>query len=145
MEKIYYSLKQGLLLIFLFVISQVLYKYFPQVIYLLKWTADRYYVLFILIISLNYFDKFDISKFLLNGHVLGLIIGEIGGGIIYFSNVKKITPDMSPEEVYSLSKNPAVLIYFCIVFLFLLYGFYREKKEKVLDFPLDFKDHPYYP
>ena len=130
MEKIYYSLKQGLLLIFLFIISQVLYKYFPQEIYLLKWTADRYYVLFILIIGLNYFDKFDLSKLLLNGHVLGLIIGEIGGRMIYFSNIKKITPGMSPEEVYSLSKNPAVLIYFCILIIFLLYGIYREINKR---------------
>lgn len=130
MEKIYYSLKQGLLLIFLFIISQVLYKYFPQVIYLLKWTADRYYVLFILIIVLNYNEKFNLSKLLLNGHVFGLIIGEIGGRIIYFSNIKKITPEMSAEEVYSLSKNPAVLIYFSILIIFLLYGIYREKNKR---------------
>lgn len=130
MEKIYYSLKQGLLLIFLFIISQVLYKYFPQVIYLLKWTADRYYVLFILIIVLNYNEKFNLSKLLLNCHVFGLIIGEIGGRIIYFSNIKKITPEMSAEEVYSLSKNPAVLIYFCILIIFLLYGIYREKNKR---------------
>ena len=130
MEKIYYSLKQGLLLIFLFIISQVLYKYFPQVIYLLKWTADRYYALFILIIGLNYFDKFDLSKLLLNGHVLGLVIGEIGGRMIYFSNIKKITPGMSPEEVYRLSKNPAVLIYFSILIIFLLYGIYLEKNKR---------------
>jgi|SRR5699024_7314310 len=130
MEKIYYSVKQILLLILLFIISQVLYKYFTQVIYLLKWTADRYYILFLIILGLNYFDKFDLSKLLLSGHVFGLIIGEIGGRIIYFSNIKKITPGMSSEEVYSLSKNPAVLIYFSIVFLFLLYGFYREKNKR---------------
>ena len=130
MNRIKLSTKQGLILIVLFIVSQVLYKYFPQEIYLLKWTADRYYVLFILIIGLNYFDKFDLSKLLLSGHVFGLIIGEIGGRIIYFSNIKKITPGMSSEEVYSLSKNPAVLIYFSIVFLFLLYGFYREKNKR---------------
>ena len=66
----------------------------------------------------------------MTGHVFGLVIGEIGGMIIYFSNIKKITPSMSSEEVYSLSKNPAVLIYFSIVFLFLLYGFYREKNKR---------------
>lgn len=130
MNRIKLSTKQGLILIVLFIVSQVLYKYFPQEIYLLKWTADRYYVLFILIIGLNYFDKFDLSKLLLSGHVFGLIIGEIGGRIIYFSNIKKITPGMSSEEVYSLSKNPAVLIYFSIVFLFLLYGFCREKNKR---------------
>lgn len=130
MNRIKLSTKQGLILIVLFIVSQVLYKYFPQEIYLLKWTADRYYVLFILIIGLNYFDKFDLSKLLLSGHIFGLIIGEIGGRIIYFSNIKKITPGMSSEEVYSLSKNPAVLIYFSIVFLFLLYGFYREKNKR---------------
>lgn len=129
MYKIYYSIKQVLFLVFLFIISQVLYKYFPQTIYLLKWTADRYYILFIIIIGLNYFEKFDLSKLLMNAHVLGLIIGEIGGRMIYFSNIKKITPDMSPEEVYRLSKNPAVLIYFCIMFLFLLYAAYREKNK----------------
>lgn len=130
MYKIYYSIKQVLFLVFLFIISQVLYKYFPQTIYLLKWTADRYYILFIIIIGLNYFEKYHLSKLLLNGHVLGLIIGEIGGRIIYFSNTKKITPDMSPEEVYRLSKNPAVLIYFCILIIFLLYGIYREKNKR---------------
>lgn len=128
MEKIYYSLKQGLLLIFLFIISQVLYKYFTQVIYLLKWTADRYYILFLIILGLNYFEKFQISKKLMTGHVFGLVIGEIGGMIIYFSNIKKITPSMSPEEVYILSKNPAVLIYFCILILFLIYGIYKQKR-----------------
>ena len=130
MYKIYYSIKQVLFLVFLFIISQVLYKYFPQTIYLLKWTADRYYILFIIIIGLNYFEKYHLSKLLLNGHVFGLIIGEIGGRIIYFSNTKKITPDMSPEEVYRLSKNPAVLIYFCILIIFLLYGIYREKNKR---------------
>lgn len=130
MSKVNLSVKQGLILIVLFIISQVLYKYFPQEIYLLKWTADRYYVLFILIIGLNYFEKFNLSKLLLNGHVLGLIIGEIGGRMVYFSNIKKITPGMSPEEVYSLSKNPGVLIYLSIVFVFLLYGIYREKNKK---------------
>lgn len=129
MYKIYYSIKQVLFLVFLFIISQVLYKYFPQTIYLLKWTADRYYILFIIIIGLNYFEKFDLSKLLMNAHVLGLIIGEIGGRMIYFSNIKKITPDMSPEEVYRLSKNPAVLIYFCIMLLFLIYATYREKNK----------------
>lgn len=128
MEKIYYSVKQILLLILLFIISQVLYKYFTQVIYLLKWTADRYYILFLIILGLNYFEKFQISKKLMTGHVFGLVIGEIGGMIIYFSNIKKITPSMSPEEVYILSKNPAVLIYFCILILFLIYGIYKQKR-----------------
>ena len=128
MEKIYYSVKQILLLILLFIISQVLYKYFTQVIYLLKWTADRYYILFLIILGLNYFEKFQISKKLMTGHVFGLVIGEIGGMIIYFSNIKKITPSMSSEEVYILSKNPAVLIYFCILILFLIYGIYKQKR-----------------
>lgn len=132
MYKIYYCIKQVLFLVFLFIISQVLYKYFPQVIYLLKWTADRYYILFIIIIVLNYFEKFDLSKLLMNAHVLGLIIGEIGGRMIYFSNIKKITPDMSPEEVYRLSKNPAVLIYFCLMILFIIYATYREKNKEKL-------------
>lgn len=128
MLKIYYSVKQAILLIFLFVISQVLYKYFTQYVYLLKWTADRYYILFLIILGLNYFEKFQISKKLMTGHVFGLVIGEIGGMIIYFSNIKKITPSMSPEEVYSLSKNPAVLIYFCILILFLIYGINKQKR-----------------
>ena len=132
MYKIYYCIKQVLFLVFLFIISQVLYKYFPQTIYLLKWTADRYYILFIIIIGLNYFEKFDLSKLLMNIHVLGLIIGEIGGRIIYFSNIKKITPGMSPEEVYRLSKNPAVLIYFCLMILFIIYATYREKNKEKL-------------
>ncbi|WP_311486415.1 hypothetical protein [uncultured Anaerococcus sp.] len=132
MSKVNLSVKQGLILIVLFIISQVLYKYFPQEIYLLKWTADRYYVLFILIIGLNYFEKFNLSKLLLNGHVLGLIIGEIGGRMVYFSNIRKITPDMSPEEVYSLSKNPAVLIYFLLIIVFLIYGIFREKNKRKL-------------
>lgn len=130
MKKVNLSVKQGLILIVLFIISQVLYKYFPQEIYLLKWTADRYYILFLMFLGLNYFAKYELSQNLMLGHVLGLIIGEIGGRMIYFSNIKKITPGMSHEEVYSLSKNPAVLIYFSIVFLFLLYGFYREKNKR---------------
>lgn len=130
MKKFNLSVKQGLILIVLFIISQILYKYFPQEIYLLKWTADRYYVLFILIIGLNYFDKYELSQNLMIGHLLGLIIGEIGGRMVYFSNIKKITPGMSPEEIYSLSKNPGVLIYFSIVFVFLLYGIYREKNKR---------------
>lgn len=128
MLKIYYSVKQAILLIFLFVISQVLYKYFTQYVYLLKWTADRYYILFLIILGLNYFEKFQISKKLMTGHVFGLVIGEIGGNMVYFSNIKKITPSMSPEEVYSLSKNPAVLIYFCILILFLIYGINKQKR-----------------
>ncbi len=130
MSKVNLSIKQALILIVLFIISQVLYKYFPQVIYLLKWTADRYYVLFILIIGLNYFAKYELSQNLMIGHLLGLIIGEIGGRMVYFSNIKKKTYGMSPEEVYSLSKNPGVLIYFSIVFVFLLYGIYREKNKR---------------
>lgn len=128
MLKIYYSVKQAILLIFLFVISQVLYKYFTQYVYLLKWTADRYYILFLIILGLNYFEKFQISKKLMTGHVFGLVIGEIGGNMVYLSNIKKITPSMSPEEVYSLSKNPAVLIYFCILILFLIYGINKQKR-----------------
>lgn len=128
MLKIYYSVKQAILLIFLFVISQVLYKYFTQYVYLLKWTADRYYILFLIILGLNYFEKFQISKKLMTGHVFGLVIGEIGGNMVYFSNIKKITPSMSPEEVYRLSKNPAVLIYFCILILFLIYGINKQKR-----------------
>ena len=128
MLKIYYSVKQAVLLIFLFVISQVLYKYFTQYVYLLKWTADRYYILFLIILGLNYFEKFQISKKLMTGHVFGLVIGEIGGNMVYFSNIKKITQSMSPEEVYSLSKNPAVLIYFCILILFLIYGINKQKR-----------------
>lgn len=128
MLKIYYSVKQAILLIFLFIISQVLYKYFTQYVYLLKWTADRYYILFLIILGLNYFEKFQISKKLMTGHVFGLVIGEIGGNMVYFSNIKKITPSMSPEEVYSLSKNPAVLIYFCILILFLIYGINKQKR-----------------
>lgn len=128
MLKIYYSVKQAILLIFLFVISQVLYKYFTKYVYLLKWTADRYYILFLIILGLNYFEKFQISKKLMTGHVFGLVIGEIGGNMVYFSNIKKIIPSMSPEEVYSLSKNPAVLIYFCILILFLIYGINKQKR-----------------
>ena len=128
MLKIYYSVKQAILLIFLFIISQVLYKYFTQYVYLLKWTADRYYILFLIILGLNYFEKFQISKKLMTGHVFGLVIGEIGGNMVYLSNIKKITPSMSPEEVYSLSKNPAVLIYFCILILFLIYGINKQKR-----------------
>lgn len=128
MLKIYYSVKQAILLIFLFVISQVLYKYFTQYVYLLKWTADRYYILFLIILGLNYFEKFQISKKLMTGHVFGLVIGEIGGNMVYLSNIKKITQSMSPEEVYSLSKNPAVLIYFCILILFLIYGINKQKR-----------------
>ena len=128
MLKIYYSVKQAILLIFLFIISQVLYKYFTKYVYLLKWTADRYYILFLIILGLNYFEKFQISKKLMTGHVFSLVIGEIGGNMVYFSNIKKITPSMSPEEVYSLSKNPAVLIYFCILILFLIYGINKQKR-----------------
>ena len=130
MSKVNLSLKQGLILIVLFIISQVLYKYFTQEIYLLKWTADRYYMLILIVLGLNYFAKYELSQNLMIGHLLGLIIGEIGGRMVYFSNIKKITPGMSPEEVYSLSKNPGVLIYFSIVFVFLLYGIYREKNKR---------------
>lgn len=132
MSKVNLSVKQGLILIVLFIISQVLYKYFPQEIYLLKWTADRYYILILIILSLNYFDKLELSQNLMIGHVLGLIIGEIGGRMVYFSNIRKITPDMSPEEVYSLSKNPAVLIYFLLIIVFLIYGIFREKNKRKL-------------
>lgn len=130
MSKVNLSIKQGLILIVLFIISQVLYKYFPQVIYLIKWTADRYYILFLMFLGLNYFAKYELSQNLMLGHILGLIIGEIGGRMVYFSNIKKITPGMSPEEVYSLSKNPGVLIYFSILIIFLLYGIYREKNKR---------------
>lgn len=99
MKKLSYSLKEGLILLFFFIISQVLYKYFPKNIYLLKWTADRYYILFVLLLGLNYFEKFKFSQTLVFGHVIGLILGGIIGQMVYFSNIKKIAPGMSAEEV----------------------------------------------
>ena len=130
MKKLSYSLKEGLILLFFFIISQVLYKYFPKNIYLLKWTADRYYILFVLLLGLNYFEKFKFSQSLVFGHVIGLILGGIIGQVVYFSNIRKITPDMSAEEVYRLSNNPAVWIYIFIMLILFVCGLYMEKKSE---------------
>ena len=129
-KRLYETIKQVLIILLLYLVFQSLYKLWPKYLYMWKWVSDRFNILIIFILILNFHKKFRLSSLITLANIIGIILGEFLGWIIVNCNSSRIILCIDKEELYRLEKNPGVVIYFVVVFtIFIAYAIRKRIKK----------------
>lgn len=106
-----------------FVIIYILSRTVFSDIYLLEWTADKYYLyIWVPVLLFSLLRKTILSLSLTIGNVIGILLGQILGDIIRDINMQKITETMKEEQKYLLMSHKGVFIWIFTILAFLLLG-----------------------
>lgn len=106
-----------------FMIIYILTRTVWSDIYLLEWTADELYLyIWVPIILLSLSKKTIIASALTIGNVFGILLGQLVGDAIRYSNMQKITDDMKEEQRYYLMSHKGVYIWIFTILIFLILG-----------------------
>lgn len=92
-------------------------------IYLLEWTADHLYLyIWVPVILLTLSKKTIIALALTIGNIFGILLGQLVGDAIKYSNMQKITNVMKEEQKYYLMSHKGVFIWIFTILIFLIFG-----------------------
>ena len=91
--------------------------------YMFEWMGRNCYCYtWVLVILLVLVDKTLVANFVTFGTLLGVVIGELLGNILWERNMSKITSDMSVEQQHYLSLHHGVLIFVITLLKFVAMG-----------------------
>jgi hypothetical protein len=100
-------------------------------IYLLEWTADELYLyIWIPVILLSLSKKTIIASALTIGNVFGILLGQLVGDAIKYSNMQKIIEVMKEEQRYYLMSHKGVYLWIFTILIFLIFGVFISSMMK---------------